>query len=150
MQDINTGSDDFETASSQLLDALQQQRSSLLASVVDAHIGFGVLAGIEADRLAQKYGDDDDRVAMLRDRGGAVAARVDALAVEQEIATQPAEPPLADDDRAAAAKAAADKAAEEKAEADKAAAIKAAAEKAAAEKETPKPTGRGGKGEDKS
>ena len=82
----NPGSDDFEAASAELLDALQQQRSDLLGGSIDIHVGIGLLAGVEADRLAAKYGKDDARVLIMRDRSEAATARVDALAVEQEIA----------------------------------------------------------------
>ena len=95
MQIFNTGSDDFETASTQILEGLQQQRSELLGTTIDIHVGIGLLAGIEAGRLAQKYGDDDARVQLLRDRGEVVAARVEALSVEHEIAVVRTPPPPA-------------------------------------------------------
>jgi hypothetical protein len=88
-----SGSDDFEAAWAALLDALQQQRADLLGSTIDIHVGIGLLAGAEANRLADKYGADDARVRLLRDRSDAVAARVDALSVEQEIATVRTPPP---------------------------------------------------------
>jgi hypothetical protein len=86
MEPIDPASEEFQNASTQVLEGLQQQRSFLLATVANIHGALGLLAGIEADRLAQKYGDDHERVQLLRDRGAAAAARVDALAVEQEIA----------------------------------------------------------------
>jgi hypothetical protein len=86
MEPIDPASAEFQTAATQVLEGLQLQRSLLLATVADVHGALGLLAGIEADRLAQKYGADDERVQLLRDRGEAAAARVDALAVEQEIA----------------------------------------------------------------
>jgi hypothetical protein len=86
MEPIDPASDAFQTAATQVLESLQLQRSLLLATVADVHGALGLLAGIEADRLAQKYGADDERVQLLRDRGKAAAARVDALVVEQEIA----------------------------------------------------------------
>jgi hypothetical protein len=69
-----------------MLEGLQQQRSSLLGSLVDLHVGLGLLAGAEADRLAQKNGASDPRVQVLRDRSDTATARVNALSVEQEIA----------------------------------------------------------------
>src|SRR2546427_613444 len=75
-----SGSDDFEAAWAELLDALQQQRVDLLGSTIDIHVGIGLLAGAEADRLAGKFGADDARVQVLRDRGDAGPARVAALA----------------------------------------------------------------------
>jgi hypothetical protein len=86
MEPIDPASDAFQTAATQVLEGLQLQRSLLLATVADVHGALGLLAGIEADRLAQKYGADDERVQLLRNRGEAAAARVDALAVEQDIA----------------------------------------------------------------
>jgi flagellar biosynthesis GTPase FlhF len=86
MEPTDPASDAFQTAATQVLEGLQLQRSLLLATVADVHGALGLLAGIEADRLAQKYGADDERVQLLRDRGEAAAARVDALVVEQEIA----------------------------------------------------------------
>ena len=87
-----SGSDDFAAAWAEL-DALQQQRVDLLGSTIDIHVGIGLLAGAEADRLAGKFGADDARVQLLRDRSDAVAARVDALSIEQEIATVRTPPP---------------------------------------------------------
>ncbi|GLR87963.1 hypothetical protein [Bradyrhizobium iriomotense] len=90
---LNLGNDDFESASTNMLEMLQQQRSDLLGSTIDVHVGIGLLAGAEADRLAQKYGANDARVQLLRDRSAAAAARVDALTVEQEIALVRTPPP---------------------------------------------------------
>ena len=86
MQNLKLGSDSFDSDAADMLEGLQQQRSSLLGSLVDLHVGLGLLAGAEADRLAQKNGADDPRVQLLRDRSDAATARVDALSVEQEIA----------------------------------------------------------------
>jgi hypothetical protein len=86
MQNLKLGSDSFDSDAADMLEGLQQQRSSVLGSLVDLHVGLGLLAGAEADRLAQKNGADDPRVQVLRDRSDAATARVDALSVEQEIA----------------------------------------------------------------
>src|SRR5437016_3781517 len=88
-----SGSDNFEAALAELLDALQQQRADLLGSTIGVHVGIGLLASAEANRLADKFGADDARVQLLRDRSDAVAARVDALSVEQEIAKVRTPPP---------------------------------------------------------
>src|SRR6478735_4979562 len=93
MQINKTDGVDFEAASTELLDALQQQRVDLLGGSIDIHVGIGLLAGAEADRLTAKYGADDARVQIMRDRSEAATARVDALSVEQEIAMVRTPPP---------------------------------------------------------
>jgi hypothetical protein len=90
---LNT-SDSFNNDAVEMLEGLQQQRSSILDSLVDVHVGLGLLAAAEADRLAQKNAADP-RVALLRDRSDATAARVNALSVEQEVATVRTPPPPA-------------------------------------------------------
>ena len=89
----NTGSDSFDDDVAAMHEDLQQQRSGVLDTMVDIHVGLGLLAGVEADRLAQKHGADDPRVQLLRDRSEAAAARVNALSVEQEIAAVRTPPP---------------------------------------------------------
>jgi hypothetical protein len=89
----NTGSDSFDDNVAAMHEDLQQQRSGVLDTMVDVHVGLGLLAGVEANRLAQKHGADDPRVQLLRDRSEAAAARVNALSVEQEIAAVRTPPP---------------------------------------------------------
>jgi hypothetical protein len=93
MSTLSSGNDDFEASATKMLETVQQQRTDLLGATIDIQVGIGLLAGVEADRLAQKYGEDDARVQLLRDRSDAAAARVDALSVEQEIATVRTPPP---------------------------------------------------------
>jgi hypothetical protein len=93
MQTLNTGSENFGPDVAEMREGLQQQRSGVLDTMVDVHVGLGLLAGVEADRLAQKHGADDPRVQLLRDRSEAAAARVSALSVEQEIAAVRTPPP---------------------------------------------------------
>jgi hypothetical protein len=90
---LNLGSNDFEAESTKMLELLQQQRSDLLGSISDIQVGIGLLAGVEADRLAQKYGEDDARVQLLRERSAAAAVRVYALSVEHQIAMVRTPPP---------------------------------------------------------
>src|ERR1041385_7644635 len=93
MPTLDTGSDTFGPDVAEAQEGLQQQRSGVLDAMVDIHVGLGLLAGVEADRLALKNGAGDPRVQLQRDRSEAAVARVNALSVEQEIATVRTPPP---------------------------------------------------------
>src|SRR5262249_19378893 len=86
MRLLNSGSGSFENDARELLEGLQQQNSELVSGIIDVHLGIGLLAGLEAGRLAQKQGADP-RVPILRAHAEASLARVDALSVERDIAT---------------------------------------------------------------
>ena len=94
MRTINPASDDgVPDELSGTIEELREHRDNVLGTMIDAHVGVGLLAGLEADRIALKRGADDPRVQILRDRADASVARVDALSVEREIATVRAPPP---------------------------------------------------------
>ena len=83
----NTGSASFENDLNDVFDGLQQQRGDLIGQFADAQLGVRLLAGLEANRIAQKRGAADPRVQILQGRSDAMLARLDALSVERQIAT---------------------------------------------------------------
>ncbi len=82
----NTGQHAYKSDLQGAFEALQEQRSDLLAMVRDMQLASRLLAVEEARRLRTDVDPDDPRVAMYTQANASILSRVDALEVEVQIA----------------------------------------------------------------
>jgi hypothetical protein len=82
----NISQAEYKTQLASVFDTLQQQRSSLLSMAREVQLAARVLVITEGQRLTAAVGADDPRVGRYNSNSDVMLSRINALAVEKEIA----------------------------------------------------------------